>query len=143
MKKCVAYSLCVIFFFSVSFTALQASEPEEIGEKFVSELLSGDSDKAVKLYMEPTVQNMLGLKLNATLVQMDSYSKAFGGYQTKEVLHREYLSSYLLRMVYILHTPVIPVAFEVFIYKTKKGWKVTSFSFDTDMDVIFPATVSK
>ncbi|MCF6197500.1 MAG: hypothetical protein L3J50_12460, partial [Emcibacter sp.] len=99
MKKCLAHSLSVIFFFSVFSTILQASEPEEIGEKFVNELLSGDSDKAVKLYMEPMVLNIMGVNLNATLVQMDSYSKAFGGYESKEVLHREYLSSHLLRMV--------------------------------------------
>jgi hypothetical protein len=81
----------------------------------------------------------LGTNLQSTIAQIDSYSSSFGGFKNAALLHSEQLSERVSRFVYIAHTKILPIAFEIFVYKTDAGWKVTSFQFDSDMDVIFPA----
>lgn len=117
----------------------QASEPKELADKFLNELLTGDAEKAIELYFKHEIKEMLGAQLQATLAQMRAYSEAFGGYQELELLHDEKLSSRLQRMVYIAHTPIVPIAFELLVYRNDSEWMVTTFRFDTEMKYIFPA----
>ena len=138
MLKKIICALSVLVLFNSSSCAF-AMNGEEVSDKFLKEFLSGDSQKAVTDYMETKIVGLIGAQVTATIAQVDAYMKTFGGYEGHQVLHRETLSDRLKRNVYIVHTSSVPVSFEVFTYKTNLGWKVSSFRFDTDMKIIFPA----
>lgn len=134
----IIFGLIFFIFMSAITIPVFASEPENVANSFTDLMISGDMQKAIDIYMHPKFRKMIGVQLNASLVQIESYSKAFGGFEEKEILHNEELSSRLRRIVYIIHTPITPISFEIFVYKNNNKWKITSFSFDTDMDEIFP-----
>lgn len=122
-------------------SAAQAADLDhrQTADLFIEGVSSGNADKTIKTYMRPDVLTLLGAGVRGTITQLDSLADAFGGYQDTTILHEEKLTERLYRYIYILHTPTIPVAFELFVYRTEGGWHVSSFEFDTDMEVIFPA----
>ena len=133
--------LIAVVLFSACVSGAEASDRDhrQTADLFVEGVASGSADEAVNTYMRPEVLALLGAGVRGTITQLNSYAQAFGGYQSTTVLHEEQLDKRLYRYVYILHTPTIPVAFELFVYRTEGGWHVSSFQFDTDMEVIFPA----
>jgi hypothetical protein len=135
--------LIVVFYMAllVSFNQAMADDSPvvELSEAFLLDIMNGASHEKIAAYLEPGVLEIMGDNFLNLLTQIKSYVDRFGGLEEIVLLHNERLTSRLIRHVYIAHTGLLPVSYEVFLYKTDTDWKVTSVKFDSDMDVIFPA----